>query len=44
MVLDIGGGDHPHPRANVVVEKNPEDNTHRKWDITTAKTSRGCIW
>ena len=36
-VLDIGGGDHPHPRANVVVEKNPEDNTHRKWDMRLLK-------
>ncbi|MGB1266561.1 MAG: hypothetical protein ACPG5D_00580 [Schleiferiaceae bacterium] len=36
-VLDIGGGDHPHPRANVVVEKNPADNTHRKWDMRLLK-------
>ena len=32
-VLDIGSGDFPHPRANVVVDKFIDDNTHRSGDI-----------
>ncbi|WP_207427307.1 bifunctional 2-polyprenyl-6-hydroxyphenol methylase/3-demethylubiquinol 3-O-methyltransferase UbiG [Pedobacter sp. SYSU D00535] len=32
-VLDIGGGHNPHPRANVVVDKYINDNTHRGRDI-----------
>lgn len=36
-VLDVGGGHNPHPRANVVVDKYSEDNTHRCGDIVTHK-------
>ena len=28
-VLEIGGGHNPHPRADVVVDKHTDDNTHR---------------
>ena len=29
FVLDVGGGSSPHPRADVVCDKFPLDNTHR---------------
>lgn len=32
-VLEVGGGHNPHPRANVILDKFPEDNTHRCGDI-----------
>jgi hypothetical protein len=31
-VLDVGSGQSPHPRADVLLEKYPEDNTHRAGD------------
>jgi SAM-dependent methyltransferase len=36
-VLEVGGGNNPHPRANVVVDKYAEDNTHRSGDIKLLK-------
>ena len=36
-VIEIGCGDHPHKRANIVVDKFPEDNTHRKGDLKILK-------
>ena len=32
-VIEVGCGDHPHKRANIVVDKFPDDNTHRKGDL-----------
>ena len=37
FVLDIGGGDNPHPRANVVVDKFLLDNTHRSHSLRLLK-------
>ncbi len=34
-VIEVGCGDHPHKRANVAVDKFPEDNTHRKGNLKT---------
>lgn len=36
-VIEVGCGDHPHRRANVAVDKFPEDNTHRKGNLKTWK-------
>ena len=36
-VVEIGCGDHPHKRANIVVDKFPTDNTHRKGDLKILK-------
>jgi len=36
-VLDVGGGHAPHPRANVVVDKYDDDNTHRCGDLVVRK-------
>ncbi|MVT08100.1 class I SAM-dependent methyltransferase [Chitinophaga tropicalis] len=36
-VLEVGGGHNPHPRANVVVDKYVDDNTHRSGDIKVFK-------
>lgn len=33
VVLDVGGGHNPHPRANVVVDKYKDDNSHRTGDM-----------
>lgn len=32
-VLEVGSGHHPHPRANVIVDKFIDSNYHRKTDI-----------
>ncbi|MEH0156189.1 methyltransferase domain-containing protein [Limibacter armeniacum] len=32
-VLDVGGGNHPHPKAQVVVDKYYNDDTHRNGQI-----------
>lgn len=32
-VLDVGSGHDPHPRANVIVDKFVDDNTHRSDNI-----------
>ena len=32
-VLDVGGGHYPHPRADIVVEKYLDDNTHRSGNV-----------
>ena len=42
-VLDIGGGDHPHPRANVV-EKRIRRQYPQKMGYATTKISRGSLW
>lgn len=39
-VLDIGGGNHPLKRANVVVDKYEADNTHRGGDLKLYKHQR----
>ena len=36
-VLEIGGGNNPHPRSNVVVDKFPDINYHRSGDIKVLK-------
>ena len=36
-VLDVGGGHDPHPRANVVVDKYDDDNSHRCGDLVVRK-------
>ena len=33
MVLDVGSGHNPHPRANVITDKFTESNYHRRADI-----------
>ncbi|MDW7690498.1 methyltransferase domain-containing protein [Flammeovirgaceae bacterium SG7u.111] len=33
LVLEIGGGHNPHPRADYVVDKYVHDNTHRSGDL-----------
>jgi len=37
FVLDVGRGDNPHPRANVVVDKFLFDNTHRSHSLRLLK-------
>src|SRR3954468_13386878 len=37
LVLDGGGGDRPHPRADVVVDKYVGDNFERETDIAFTK-------
>jgi len=37
LVLDVGGGDRPHPRAALVVDKYVADNFERENDIDLAK-------
>jgi SAM-dependent methyltransferase len=32
-VLEVGGGNNPHPRANVLVDKFPVNNEHRSGDL-----------
>lgn len=39
-VLDVGGGDSPHYRANIVVDKFATDNTHRSGDIKVLKSQK----
>ncbi len=34
LVLDIGGGHNPHPKANVIVDNKVEDNSHRGGDLS----------
>ncbi|PWJ38512.1 class I SAM-dependent methyltransferase [Sediminitomix flava] len=36
-VLEIGGGHNPHPRANVIVDKYDDDNTHRSGNLYLGK-------
>lgn len=36
-VIEIGGGDNPHPRSNVVVDKYPDSNDHRCGDLKVLK-------
>lgn len=40
LVLDIGGGNHPFKRANVVVDKFVNDNTHRGGNINLYKNQK----
>jgi len=37
LVLEVGGGHNPHPRANVVVDKYTDSNFHRSGDIKVLK-------
>lgn len=37
LVLDVGGGDKPHPRADVVVDKYVVDNFEREVDLAFTK-------
>ncbi|MCD5401196.1 class I SAM-dependent methyltransferase [candidate division NPL-UPA2 bacterium] len=37
FVLDIGGGNNPHPKANIVLDKFYYDNTHRGGSIKIIK-------
>ena len=32
-VLEVGGGNNPHPRSNVVVDKYIDNNYHRRGDL-----------
>lgn len=36
-VLEVGGGDNPHHRADVVVDKYPVSNDHRSGDLKVLK-------
>ena len=40
LVLDIGGGNNPHPRANIVVDKYPFNNYHRSENLRTLKKQK----
>lgn len=35
-----GGGNNPHPRANIVVDKFPINNYHRSGDLKILKTQK----
>ena len=39
-VLDVGSGQSPHPRADVLLEKFPEDNLHRAGDAIDRRDPR----
>lgn len=39
-VLDVGGGNHPFKRANVVVDKYEKDNAHRGGDLKLYKDQK----
>lgn len=39
-VLDVGGGNNPHPRANIVVDKFPINNYHRSGNLKILKTQK----
>ncbi|MFI5138239.1 MAG: class I SAM-dependent methyltransferase [Sphingobacteriales bacterium] len=39
-VLEVGGGNHPDRRANVVVDKYVDDNTHRSGDLKILKNQK----
>jgi len=39
-VLEVGGGNHPDKRAQVVVDKYVEDNTHRSGDLKVLKNQK----
>jgi len=36
-VLDVGGGQNPHPRANIVIDKFTDDNFHRSGNLKVLK-------
>ena len=36
-VLEVGGGQNPHPRSNVIVDKYVDDNFHRSGDLKVLK-------
>src|ERR1700716_505239 len=36
-VLEVGGGQNPHPRSNVIVDKYVDDNFHRSGDLKILK-------
>ena len=39
-VLEVGGGNHPDRRANVVVDKYVDDNTHRSGNLVVLKNQK----
>jgi len=39
-ILEVGGGNHPDRRANVVVDKYVDDNTHRSGDLQLYKKQK----
>jgi hypothetical protein len=39
-VLDVGSGQSPHPRADVLLEKFPDDNLHRAGDGVDTRDAR----
>ncbi|HAL83345.1 MAG TPA: SAM-dependent methyltransferase [Mucilaginibacter sp.] len=39
-ILEVGGGNHPDKRANVVVDKYVDDNTHRSGDLKILKNQK----
>jgi SAM-dependent methyltransferase len=39
-ILEVGGGNHPDKRANVVVDKYVDDNTHRSGDLKLYKNQK----
>ncbi len=40
LVLDVGSGHHPHPRADVLFEMHVEDNADRAGDAMDATDTR----
>jgi len=40
LVLDVGGGSNPYPRADVVVDKFPLDNMHRGGNLKVLKKQK----
>jgi ubiquinone/menaquinone biosynthesis C-methylase UbiE len=40
MVLDVGSGHNPHPRANVITDKFTDTNYHRRSNIKVLKNQR----
>jgi SAM-dependent methyltransferase len=39
-VLEVGGGNHPDERANIVVDKYVDDNTHRSGNLKVLKNQK----
>jgi len=39
-ILDVGSGHNPHPRANVLLDRYPEENTERSGDSMNTADSR----
>jgi SAM-dependent methyltransferase len=39
-VLEVGGGNHPDKRANIIVDKYVDDNTHRSGNLKVLKNQQ----